>query len=157
MWPWKLQGLLRPRAGQEILKYTSRSLQIIRISLVERIGPDPLFGLIPQNLLHRRTVIDYGAVGLDDGYAVRGVLHQGAKPALTPRRPLARASPSTLGWAAFDGLFGSGSVGFIPVGSPLASESRRRSSIPGWILCGHVREVIGCSSERRPTIQAALC
>src|ERR687898_914462 len=82
MWPWKLQGLLRPRVGQKIPKYMSPLFQIIRISLVERIGPDPLVRLIPQNLLHRRTVVDYGAVGFDDGYAIRGVLHQGAEALL---------------------------------------------------------------------------
>src|SRR5215210_2882192 len=88
MWPRKLAGFLRPRVGQEIPEYPRSLFQIIRVSLVEHVGPDPLVGLVPQNLLHRRTVVDYGAVGLDDGYAIRGVLHQGAEALLASAQRL---------------------------------------------------------------------
>lgn len=61
-------------------------LDVLGVDIVEGEGPNHLFGPVAENALHRRANVADGAAGLKDHHDIRRVLHQGAKPALTPGR-----------------------------------------------------------------------
>ena len=97
----KLHGTLN--LARSIQGFDERALHpppVLGVDVIEGLLPGPLFGMVAQNPLDRRTLVVNDTVGLEDGDDVRGVLDEGAKAPLVLFERL--LSPLALGYVADD-------------------------------------------------------
>src|SRR5215211_3457875 len=78
----ELQGQVKPGSFQGLGEYAQRSPRVVRMDLVECVGPYLLFRLVAHHPLDCRANVADGAVGLENCDDIGGVLYQRAKALL---------------------------------------------------------------------------
>src|SRR5215216_4187228 len=78
----ELQGQVKPGSFQGLGEYAQRSPRVVRMDLVECVGPYLLFRLVAHHPLDCRAYVADGAVGLENCDDIGGVLYQRAKALL---------------------------------------------------------------------------